>query len=732
MGSGRPELFSGADATTTLKQLFALLDGRRTVAEIAQAVPNLSTAQIHKVVLMLYSRGLLEEGCDKTSLPPSVESYLARYIDTTRLNSRRSEFAKRLQSTHIAIAGPREIAEYATSLLHESGVSLARAWPGDDMSLEGYDLAVIFHGAAGTMSKYFSAAQAISVPALAIRFSENSVAFGPLVDPPTSLCYSCYETLARSRVSDSLPRNARFLCAYLIGLLVQFVARVLIPPVHNASTVITIENTEITTETLRYAPMPACASCGSLSGAELTQSGFDMWTYHVSAGMVPAHLRDRRSYQLHYLPRNVQLGDSRGDRLYGANRVALPAFLGDDLLPYQDGTMLARLGVILKAAAGFRNDTDRSRIAPTGGNLKSPELYVTIPASTISQAGTYRYCPDDHALEFVSAVTPAMLSTRLGTNRRPDVAYIVGSGRLAHVFRKYSDFAFRVVGLDAGVALAYIHRIANALGMSVSEQSLSDMTDILDYMNVRTMNWQNVATFAVAVNVAKLSNAYTPLATPMFDALLYGALKQDADSPSRVPKAVATLESTLKPMYARRSSRVFAHRPLQKHTLLAMFRNATDELCRRVNAGARNVNARILLAAQCGNDIDLAAGIFAYDGQLNELYSLKLGLSYTDVSLFVTQENLQRAPYIAIACVDLSVALPSQGNTGYLHALSHAGSLGALIALEATERGLASCLSAGLAEPGLRKLLPIDGFRLSPMFIVCFGANGSATPVAVR
>ncbi len=104
-----------------------------------------------------------------------------------------------------------------------------------------------------------------------------------------------------------------------------------------------------------------------------------------------------------------------------------------------------------------------SRWAPTGGNLGSVQAYLLALDLDGLDPAWYFYQRADHTLGRVrgasTGVCPALEET--GPS-----ALLVLTGALTVVGAKYHDFAYRVVNLDAGVALAQLSAVAGTHGIT--------------------------------------------------------------------------------------------------------------------------------------------------------------------------------------------------------------------------------------------------------------------------
>jgi SagB-type dehydrogenase family enzyme len=138
---------------------------------------------------------------------------------------------------------------------------------------------------------------------------------------------------------------------------------------------------------------------------------------------------------------------------------------------------LDRVAALLLMTAGIRQPNDDQprrpvrRWAPTGGNLGSVELYLAACDITGVEPGLYFYQPHEHILarlgppraagamaDFIHAVSPQVQADTPG-------ALIISAGALHRVARKYGAFGYRIINLDAGVALAQSQMVARGLGL---------------------------------------------------------------------------------------------------------------------------------------------------------------------------------------------------------------------------------------------------------------------------
>jgi SagB-type dehydrogenase family enzyme len=244
---------------------------------------------------------------------------------------------------------------------------------------------------------------------------------------------------------------------------------------------------------LKFPRVPGCPACLPLDESpvppELTERSAHAIAYEHAVRFPSRHLLDPKGHQVHYRPSNMELA-KEGKAYPSAAKIALPEFQLPRLSVDTVATMtrdpreqellqpvtLERLTTLLALTAGLRpGDTPGAvrRWSPTGGNLGSVELYMAAIDVAGLDAGLYFYQARDHALahlyrskrrdavlRFVQDVTPP----KVGAS--PNVM-IVMTGAHLRVARKYLSFAYRVINLDAGVALTQMQLVGRSLGLDV-------------------------------------------------------------------------------------------------------------------------------------------------------------------------------------------------------------------------------------------------------------------------
>lgn len=134
------------------------------------------------------------------------------------------------------------------------------------------------------------------------------------------------------------------------------------------------------------------------------------------------------------------------------------------------------------------------RALPSGGNLGSAEAFLIVRDVSGLSPGVYYYESQYHQLALLR--TPRQLDPgRLimesgicspGHNLPPAVVFI--SGAFERISVKYGAFAFRLIHLDAGVALARLTIIARALGLEADDLAFWRDDVLEEHLLLRSFN----------------------------------------------------------------------------------------------------------------------------------------------------------------------------------------------------------------------------------------------------
>src|SRR5579884_312264 len=150
--------------------------------------------------------------------------------------------------------------------------------------------------------------------------------------------------------------------------------------------------------------------------------------------------------------------------------------LGGGTEPMKPRCTISRddLSTLLMTAAGLRYASEQKvqRWTATAGNLGSVELFAVVRAVDEVAPGVYFYQAENHSLALFqqrgSACLLADFMKRAAVIDRKELpnVLIILTGAYHRLERKYGEFAYKLVNLDAGVAVSQLHYVAKGLGYS--------------------------------------------------------------------------------------------------------------------------------------------------------------------------------------------------------------------------------------------------------------------------
>lgn len=534
-GTDDQQVLRGQATRTLLPRLIPLLDGERTLDELAAALPDVPAGHLRQAVALLYTRGLLEDGSDDPTadgeqFDPQALAFFRRHVDTTRVNRSAWQAARRLLNAEVIVytmAGEQARADLVARL-RAAGIGAVSGGDFDGRpsftSRPGGKLAVaLVEGAEDEtrLARLDEQCARLSVPWLrvAVNPAAQTADLGPYFERGETPCYSCFRRVdgptRRGAEAAVEPADAALQARLWAGMLVAE-AVALLSRIAPAATELAMKRYDLSDwslRTLHFPRLPGCPSCRPVAGVEAGPIPTAV-VYEDAVRFPSRHLVNPKSHQVHYRASNLDLAQE-GKRYPSLEKVMLPeraelvrlAGATLDHLPGGGarGPKAARLGLaelasLLLFGGGIRQEeapaphkqVKPKRWAATGGNLGSAELYVAARRVAGLEPGLYFYQPNEHVLarlnhgwdaeEAAGFIRQAVDGEGEGM---PD-ALIITTAALHRVAQKYSSFAYRITNLDAGVALAQMQMVGSSLGLHVRlarqlvDDLLTERLDLLD------------------------------------------------------------------------------------------------------------------------------------------------------------------------------------------------------------------------------------------------------------
>jgi len=200
--------------------------------------------------------------------------------------------------------------------------------------------------------------------------------------------------------------------------------------------------------------------------------------FETAVAMLPARLRRPRGHQKHYEPTSVSLQYEQR-RVTGRDVISLPE--ADAVDPVErDGVLdLDSVSRLLQLSFGLnrrRSDEDSAirRWTPTGGNLGSPQAYLSCAGLPGLPDGRW----------FFDAGSRSLIRLRAsGTTAARGVDLTVVC-EVSRVWSKYNIFGYRIVHLDTGAALASLRSTAAAHGIGLANHRAWDDSALEDEFGI--------------------------------------------------------------------------------------------------------------------------------------------------------------------------------------------------------------------------------------------------------
>jgi SagB-type dehydrogenase family enzyme len=785
VGGEQAQVLRGRSARSLLPRLLPLLDGRRTLDDLRGELPDVGPEAVCHAVMLLYSRGLMEDGApggtDGAGLK-DVDSFLGRFIDVTRCNAGREQAATRLTGSRVLIAGPPDLAGAMVRQLRESGI--ARAEAAAEGTTGGPDAgALVVAISVGDRQRDDvprQTAGGVGRPRLLVRLGAAEASLGPLLVPGETACARCLAKVHPHPIGE--PDSD--LALYWVGLaslqIVLALSRLGPGSLRRAFPLIHLDHARMMTQETRLMPrMPGCADCGIPGPVyEPDDPRLIAWVYHTASSIPDRDAVIPKDHQSHYSFANLKLASRENFSLFSPLVLPLPSLTdlsrpdprtAEAPAPVAHSLGSASLGYLLSRAVGEVEDKGvRRRIAPTGGNLGSVDVWLVVRSMEGLPRGVYHYDARRHALASVREASDEAVDDALGASSgRPDVL-LIGTGALAKCAQKYRSFAYRLIYMDSGIAIAYLYTLADALGLGLREYPDFDDARLAELVGLPA-SWEfPLPTFAVGLSPACRVRPAEPgpgrgrrgdedppdpargddrgsppgsrlgLSPRDYSVGILSRLLDAASMPPRRrseqrPGLDAIPRETLRPvlnsleevLMTRRAVREFCERPVRAAVLRDLAVVAENALRTRENAGAARCFVRPVLAVGRGAH-DLSPGLYELEPSYGSLQK-RAPFNADLMAQCVNQDTLAASPAALVMIGDLDASLTERGVRGYRELAQHAGAAVGQAWLAATAHGLVGTAAGGVIASGFRIASGMDGFRECPLLGLHLGHPRIAT-----
>jgi SagB-type dehydrogenase family enzyme len=433
---------------------------------------------------------------------------------------------------------------------------------------------------------------------------------------------------------------------------------------------------------------------------------------------------------------------------------------------------LRELSAILMLTGGIREsargEDQIKRWSATAGNLGSVELYVLARNVDGLPPGLYFYQPREHALAAFrrreGALKPAEFMRRLSGktgDELPD-ALVLFTGAYHRISRKYGAFGYKLVNLDAGVALSQMHLAAAALGVCSrtaklwSDDLLDDQLNLDPWQEQSTVVAELYGTAAVAPDSSvHLLPAGAPVAAHAAHEFrdqtvneivqtLYAESRKRSFDASPAPELLVAQRQEgngnvvplpelarggrlIADSFGRRySTRYYGHEPVSLSQISTMLHCAHEEdghAWPEEHAAGLPLDFVVL----AWNVEGCEPGVYHYRPEMRALAWLAPAPSKHNALELFLQPEFAAAPAVIWSFGNLAASCARHGSFGHRLLLLRAGAACHRLWMAGLGMGLAGCLVAGLVPGAARRQFGADGYRQASLlaFTVGYGAQSA-------
>ncbi len=513
-GTSRLQIFEGKASEGLLPTLIKLMDGSRTVKELAVAIPGVRAEAISKAISLLVRCGLLTDGRSPTNeedpiLNLDTLSFFRRCLHARHApvsselayeNLRTAEVAvvesssvghhSEILRSALAKAGMTRISSLGRQSLSDWGQQVLGSSPRPllvSLSLGREDCA--WHAELDD----WCAKHQLRWLRSALDRSRNLADLGPLFDGKINPCFRCFAAMHGNPeyLEDSHRDILRTDLFSWSGLLASEIIYLVsgLGPLATGAEFQRYDLSRWTARSLRWARIPRCPRCRPLTAEGKSNDtpspqcvdtavvfedyvGIQSLALSAQKGAI-----DPQAYRTLALPTN-QMSHCKQIRLgreVPKIERSILYHLDKDAVGSGEPIKIDELGTLLLLTGGIRRlprEGTSPRWAATAGNLGSVELFIVAHRVQGLTAGFYRYQPGEHALahfqrssggisteEFIRRAIP-------NESVSPPQVLVVFVGAYSRVAQKYDEFAYRLINLDAGAALSQLDLAARTFDIS--------------------------------------------------------------------------------------------------------------------------------------------------------------------------------------------------------------------------------------------------------------------------
>ncbi|HLJ88661.1 MAG TPA: SagB family peptide dehydrogenase [Candidatus Angelobacter sp.] len=806
----------GADAIEILPAMIPLMDGNRTVEDIRSSLSGCTTERVLGAISVLAERGLIEEG---PSLNQNISSnqlntvaYLRRQSSALGKAGMSTAAASCLTRAAVILTTSEPNAHHANQLaavLRSSGLQNVRTHNLEEigqgaLNEENHDNPLMVALAFGDCDREWLKSlnllcveQNLAWLRIAIDTEKNYADLGPLFLAGETPCYRCFTAVHGAATRTPLQVSQDHLIPFWIGIAANEIIYQCVGVERHAAGAGFRRYllSDWTHKELVTPRLPGCELCRIPFSAALAHDQLIRQepTISVPFVSVPFVYDEYMAHRLDTLAADGSGGDfvynpelplqmkqiptARHWALSAKSIRAACADVENGWSAGQQGLTLDDLSILLQMTAGLRlghNLPTQKRWSATAGNLGSVELFVVVRRVLGVEPGTYYYEARTHSLARLNpprneAATgePSILALTEQPGYESDALFVFTAAH-HRVRKKYGSFAYRLIHLDAGVAMSQLRLVASFLRIYCSEAEFASADRIRTLLYLDPDEEQITGAIAIckrsqiapdsgrvalprvaecvpasaknpsfycgldaaSITALLLKQEHLPAShncQEVFETPLAGSkastdpapgMSQAIPLPSPTARREAWLPMTLE---SRRSVRSYTAQPVLLKTLsdiLSCVRQHNESDC------DPSPGMEIAILIFSANVIGLERGLYTYRPDNHHLVRHGSVEESTDLRAIYVQPEFALAPLHIFLVAKHAAVSSSFGVRGYAKLLTRLGETIHMIATAALFEDLRGTIVAGLRQTMIQKLFGLNGY--SDACVVAYAAGYTA------
>jgi SagB-type dehydrogenase family enzyme len=807
-------VLSGRLASTILTDLLSLCDGMHTVAEIERSFSAASTDSIRIALALLFEKGVIEEGsqdCDtSTIISPETLAFCGRFAASTGANSNGRQAYDRLERAELVLVTPEPSSDSKAleDFLRTLGIVQIRRvtlrhLDGLRLSATRTPKLVVLSSLAGesietsqTLDEWCYRHN-LAWLRVVCDVTDGYADIGPLFHRFHS-CYQCFASVhgRPPRLSERQVRASMSTNHFWLGMIAAEIVYLLtkLGPALSIMGAMRYDLKSWTSEHLRCTRIPGCSRCrpGVIYSPDRGRDSDDR-TYTDTAivyedfvglesygftrpktGWGIGPVSDTANLQTKSLPNSAEYLLSTTIVL--RDDIDTLALLGKGEVSPSSAVTRGAIEAILMYTAGMRdsiaaNGTPR-RWSASAGNLGSVELFVLVRRLDGLPDGLYFYQSGRHSLARMTsrddiANSPEIKIRRIfphSVGELPDVVLLF-TGAYHRLSKKYGAVAYRLMQLDAGVAISQCLLAAKSVGLFAEapvrwpddviaeaihlDLSREHVTGVVSFYSTRPLadpqalraisasggavsmvnhkparSFFEVSEQDVAEMLCRESRMCERSLAQCFCTAVGSeeSLRRDDASVTLLPQQHLTGGSPFAHVLReRRSVRHYDARDIDLNQIGKMLASTFCTNDHECDALCLLSSARIGIMLLLQRSAILSPGVYEYLSDLHALRFVRSALTQEERQRLFVNTEFSQAPLVVWVVGDLASICARAGAVGHRLLLLRAGRIVHRLSLAAGAIGLGGTIVAGVVPSAAQTLLGIDGFYKASL--VAFAAG---------